>query len=327
MYVRTFGDTANSSGVYTLIFNDGDTASAPMRRTTRCLKRHNNPMARLFVDNLTVIDFSYLDVERGVVGESWIVDIELAGELNEQGMVFDFGHVKKQIKQYIDAEVDHRLLVPTQVADCHSELLDGVLSVEFPLSSGGRISHKSPKDAVMLVAADAIKRQHIATELESGIKEILPSNVTDVTIHLRTESIDGAYYHYTHGLRKHLGQCQRIAHGHRSRIQISTNGQRNAALETLWAKRLEDSYIATANHIINEFSVNGIAHTHLAYAAQQGDFAISVPSDKIFTMSVESTVENIARHLAKMIAEENNCSVEVKAFEGPDKGAYSEASV
>ena len=57
-------------------------------------------MNRLFVDNLTVIDFSYFHAHRGVVGESWIVDVTLLGELNEEGMVFDFGHVKKLLKMH-----------------------------------------------------------------------------------------------------------------------------------------------------------------------------------------------------------------------------------
>ena len=38
-------------------------------------------MATLFVDNLTVLDFSYLHAKRGMVGESWIVDLELSGEV------------------------------------------------------------------------------------------------------------------------------------------------------------------------------------------------------------------------------------------------------
>jgi len=46
------------------------------------------------------------------VGESWIADVVLGGELDEQGMVFDFSHVKRAIKQVIDAQVDHRLVVP-----------------------------------------------------------------------------------------------------------------------------------------------------------------------------------------------------------------------
>ena len=94
-------------------------------------------MARLFVDNLTVIDFSYLDYTRGVVGESWIVDIELIGGLDDQGMVFDFGKVKKQIKQFIDDEIDHRLLVPIDSFECHIEPEGNRLNIEFPLKQGG----------------------------------------------------------------------------------------------------------------------------------------------------------------------------------------------
>ena len=283
-------------------------------------------MARLFVDNLTVIDFSYLDTKRGVVGESWIVDIELAGDLDDQGMVFDFGHVKKQIKQFIDAEIDHRLLVPTNSPGCKTDYLNNQLAVEFALEAGELITHQSPKDAVLLIKATSIDSKNIAIDLQKRIKAFLPDNVTDVLVTLRNEDIREAFYHYTHGLQKHLGQCQRIAHGHRSRIEIKVNGERDAQLEAQWAERLRDSYIATESHIVNQCEVNDIPHISMAYTAQQGDFAITLPSAKIFTMPTESTVENIANYLAHTISNEDKVDVRVKAYEGPDKGAFGEAS-
>ena len=69
---------------------------------------------QLFVNDLTVMDFSYLCPQRGMVGESWIVDVVLDGELNEESMVQDFGHVKKNLKRLIDEYVDHKLLVPAE---------------------------------------------------------------------------------------------------------------------------------------------------------------------------------------------------------------------
>ncbi len=279
-------------------------------------------MASLFVENLTVMDFSYLDVDRGVVGESWIVDIELSGELDEQGMVFDFGSVKKQIKKFIDAHADHRLLVPVAVPGCETVLSADVLSIEFPLNGGGQIHHRSPKDAVLLLDAAVVSREQIASELEVQLKAILPSNVHEVTIELRSEVIEGAYYHYTHGLQMHQGQCQRIAHGHRSRLQVYIDGERRQPLEARWAERLADAYVATEEHIVEQFVHNGIEHTRLQYTAAQGEFAISLPSSLVFRMPQVSTVENIAMHLAHCVAAEADGEVRVKAFEGVGKGAF-----
>ena len=78
----------------------------------------------LFVNSLTVIDFSYLCNKRGAVGESWIVDLTLHGKLNEESMVLDFGLVKKQIKGIIDECIDHRLAVPNNINGSINEFAD-----------------------------------------------------------------------------------------------------------------------------------------------------------------------------------------------------------
>ena len=65
----------------------------------------------LFVEQLTNVDFSYLDLSRGIVGETWWASAILEGALDEQGMVCDFGTVKKVLRNWMDDEIDHRLLI------------------------------------------------------------------------------------------------------------------------------------------------------------------------------------------------------------------------
>ncbi|MDY6797594.1 MAG: 6-carboxytetrahydropterin synthase, partial [Pseudomonadota bacterium] len=169
-------------------------------------------MNHLFVDNLTVIDFAYLDRQRGLVGESWIADVVLGGELDEQGMVFDFSNVKRTIKRIIDERVDHRLVIPARYQGLsRSEVAPG--QFRWQLADGTHIDHRSPSEAVVWLESDRVVPSVVARLLEKELKTVLPANVTCVEISLREEEIDGAYYHYVHGLKKHLGNCQRIAHG------------------------------------------------------------------------------------------------------------------
>lgn len=52
---------------------------------------------KLFINDLTVMDFSFLDAEAGLIGDSLIVDIILEGDLNAESMVMDFSHAKKKV--------------------------------------------------------------------------------------------------------------------------------------------------------------------------------------------------------------------------------------
>ncbi|MEH6356695.1 MAG: 6-carboxytetrahydropterin synthase [Marinobacter sp.] len=281
-------------------------------------------MNHLFVDNLTVIDFAYLDATRGLVGESWIADIVLGGELDEQGMVFDFSHVKRAIKQVIDAQVDHRLVVPKG----HPGLLRNDQTPRhfvWSLTNGEQIAHTGPDEAVLWLAGDTVTKAAVATLLEHELKAVLPNNVISVDVHLREEVLEGPYYHYVHGLKKHLGNCQRIAHGHRSPICIHRNEQRDTTLEALWAKLWKDIYVGTEEDISRRFvDDHGTEYIHFEYEANQGEFALTLPASRVYMMDTDTTVELIAAHIADQLKQEfPEDSIRVKAYEGVGKGAMA----
>ncbi len=277
-------------------------------------------MTRLFVEQLSVIDCAYLDAQRGLVGESWIVDIELDGALDDQSMVLDFAEVKKRLKRALDGSADHTLIVPLRYPGLELERRDGRISLNFRGPEAGPIEHHAPPQALTLLDAERVDSDSLAAHLQPILAREVPANVARVGLRLRHERIEGAYYHYTHGLKKHAGYCQRIAHGHRSRLEMRLGGHRDAALEAAWAQRWRDIYLGTREDLLQR--QNG--RLRFAYRAAEGEFELELPESRCDLLEGDSTVERIAEFLAaRTAAEHPGRDVEVRAYEGVMKGALA----
>ncbi|MDN6318304.1 MAG: 6-carboxytetrahydropterin synthase [Marinobacter sp.] len=281
-------------------------------------------MNHLFVDNLTVIDFAYLDPTRGLVGESWIADVVLGGELDDQGMVFDFSNVKRTIKRIIDERVDHRLVIPRGYEGLHWDQ-DTPDTFTWTLTDGSHIMHRSPDEAIVWLNAERAAKTEVAALLERELMAVLPANVTSVDINLREDVIEGPHYHYVHGLKKHLGNCQRIAHGHRSPIRIDRNGDRDQRLEHSWAKLWQDIYVGSEEDVARRHvDEKGVGYITFEYEANQGEFALTLPESRVYMMDTDTTVELIAAHIADQLKLESpSDNILVKAYEGVGKGAIA----
>lgn len=288
----------------------------------------------LFVRDLTVIDSSYLCEQRGMVGESWIVDVVLSGELNEMSMVLDFGKVKKQIKHLIDEYVDHRLLVPMKSGVVrHQASKPGYAKLDF-LRGERSIHLHSPDQAFCLIDTDEITIESVTNYIYEILKGNLPDNVQGLEITLRHEAINGAFYHYTHGLKKHDGNCQRIAHGHRSPIELLVNGQRDVEREAAFAARWQDIYLGSLEDKVslaslslsdNATDITDDTHYGFRYTAPQGEFELAISKLETEILDTDTTVELLANCIADEVSKTlaDNQTLQVIAYEGVGKGAMA----
>lgn len=290
---------------------------------------------QLFVNDLTVMDFSYLCPERGMVGESWIVDVILDGDLNEESMVLDFSKVKKRLKALIDEYVDHKLLIPAEHAYTQiqrNETTD-MVQVDFNRPADQSIHLNCPAEAYAFVYSDEVNMASVSQYLKDIIATHLPENVAGLELTLRTEVITTAYYHYTHGLKKHDGNCQRIAHGHRSKVLVYQDDEQSEQWQRYWADRWQDIYIGTHEDLVQSDTLllhlpkSSIAQHHcFAYESSQGRFELIIPKNECDLVSTDSTVECLAQFMAdeqKKLASQHD--FKVLAFEGVGKGAIAHA--
>ncbi len=276
---------------------------------------------QLFVDNITNIDFCYLDPDHGLVGETWLASISLEGDLDEQGMICDFGLVKATARRWLDEHIDHQLLVPSDADELETSNLGE--STELLWRYGNhQLHHRSPNQCISLVPTTAITPASAAQWCERKLRELLPQpSIRALKVRFTCEQIVGPYYHYSHGLKKHLGACQRIAHGHRSKIEIFVDGKRDEALEAAWAKRLNYQHIATR---ADQIAADDNTLT-FRYQAQEGEFEMCLPTAHAYLIDTDSTVENIAQHISNDLKREFPARrFSVKAYEGLSKGAIVE---
>ncbi|MCE0557949.1 MULTISPECIES: 6-carboxytetrahydropterin synthase [unclassified Motilimonas] len=284
---------------------------------------------KLFVKALTVIDSSYLDSERGMVGESYQVDVELDGRVNDQNMLLDFSLVKKQIKSIIDDVVDHKLIVPTQVAGT-SVVGTQQQQISFPLTTGEFIVLNGPAEAYCLLDLETVSLAGLTAYLEQVILSQLPDNISGLKLHLSHEKIDTPFYHYSHGLKKHDGNCQRIAHGHRSRLDVFLNEQWDSALVTQWAQAWQDIYLGSEEDIVDVAALSIQCPQQqqsycFQYTASQGLFELIIPQRLCQLLPLDTTIESLTEYLCHTIkADYPNSKVKVMGYEGIGKGAIVE---
>lgn len=270
-----------------------------------------------------------------MVGESWIVDVVLDGDLNEESMVLDFGKVKKELKYLIDEYVDHKLLVPVEhpyTQTVRDERQDRVM-VDFNRPDGRSIHLRCPAEAYAFVYATTVTMSSVSQYLKDIIATHLPDNVDGIELLLREEVITTPFYHYTHGLKKHDGNCQRIAHGHRSKVTVFEGGEENLDWQQYWADRWKDIYIGSTEDLVDEsvmdlshLSQDFSSHYLFQYESSQGVFALAIPQSESEIIDTDSTVECLAQF---MVSEQKrlkpDAEFRVLAFEGVGKGAIADA--
>lgn len=282
--------------------------------------RRPDDRLQLFVEHVTHIDCGVLDPELGLRGATWLVDATLTGLRGADGMLFDFGPAKKLLKARIDALVDHRLLVPLRAPGLSAE----GQTLQFTTTGGDSLRYTGPGSAVTRLDMPRIDPEPLARWLEGRVFEQLPDNVESLELTLRAETIDGPVYDYTHGLRGHDGNCQRLAHGHRCRLAIALDGVDRPDIAADWAVAWQGIFIGSR---ADQVATDDPARLGFAYSAPQGEFALDIAANHCVLIDGPATVENIADHIAaRLVDRYPGQQVSVRAYEGVGKGAIARRS-
>jgi 6-pyruvoyl-tetrahydropterin synthase len=293
----------------------------------------------LFYKNVTVLDYAYLDDHKGVVGDALKVHVEFIGKTDKEGVVYDFSYAKKKVKEIIDRDCDHRLVIPSGLMSVAGE------QASFNFSYGlneESVEYRCPREGICELPSRHVSKSTIQTYLEDIILKEMPDTVDAVKITLEDEVLpEGkAVFHYSHGLKEHYGNCQRLFHGHKNTVDVYVNNINEPELEHYLATNLFKGSIHFCKweNVVNKEEIleiigegetlglySNIPFVEISYTSQQGMFYGKVSGRSVFFMEQESTVENLSMLFARLVKEHVDSAdiVRVHAYEGVAKGAIT----
>jgi 6-pyruvoyl-tetrahydropterin synthase len=295
----------------------------------------------IFLNDITKIDSALFDPGRGIIGQTWRLDVGLTGPLGLNGFVLDFSDFKKMVRKVLKSSLDHALIIPI---NSQSVVFKGVGRGECWVmrsrnGKGGteqEWTYVSPPGAVFPSRSVALNRQVLEQEVVRSLRHRLPPDIIHITATLREDDVNPseAIFRYTHGIAHHSGMCQRLFHGHKSRILCYVGEERRPDYEHYLVRDILGSHVHIATpsqqksgpQILTGFRGKTKEPVTLAYEATQGYFEATLPADRIFMVEHETSIECITRELAKVVKREENTSEKVKVIchEGIDKGAVAE---
>lgn len=294
----------------------------------------------LFYRHVTVLDYAYLDQKLGPVGNSMQVNVSFHGKTDNEGVIYDFSHAKKKVKAIIDDVCDHRLVLPAGVVSAEN-YEDKNISFDYQFGLDHRLTHTAPNEAFFFLSESEYTNKALKEDLEKIILKEMPGNIERIELEFESELFEKgkAVFNYTHGLKEHDGNCQRLLHGHRNTIDLLEDGEENFELERALVACFPERNIhfAYLENVVNKEEVQdrfmgntiqGVAPgeifpVQIEYTSQQGKFRATIPSFMVHFVAIETTVENLSAHFHSYVKSHFNLDshLVVRAYEGIGKGA------
>lgn len=262
----------------------------------------------IFVNNITQIDFAFIDENGKVIGNSVNLNGTLTGPLDEEEqVVIDFSACKKQIKALIDDDpkgIDHKLVI--------LERSDNEFSVQT--EDGEYVA----TECITIKVNNNVTRinkkygKTLKVQIEAYLNDIVSAHLTELhnmpivfdcsidnVLKLPTQVDYFVEFNYAHGLKQSSSYgCQNIVHGHHSYIGIELETRYNALVDfNLLLENIKEYYhnklFINQNDIQND---NG--NVVQSYeSVNRGEFEIqfseSFAIDNVVYFDTDTTVENI----------------------------------